>query len=146
VITVPSGELSAIARTTGIANISVSRPVPVPALLARVMLPGLPLIARSQAIQRRAAARPTADFPPVDGERRSRVWARASDGDGKTATAMLETPEGYTFTAESAVAAVEEVLAHPAPGAKSPGALLGADFALRVPGTRRTDAHVGAGV
>jgi short subunit dehydrogenase-like uncharacterized protein len=144
VITVPSGELAAASRTTGIANISVSRPVALSALVASVVLPALPLIARSPSIQHWAARRPSAEFAPVDRERRSRVWGRASDADGQTVTALLETGEGYAFSAESAVAAVEAVLADPVPGAHSPGTLLGADFALRIPGTRRVDASTGA--
>jgi short subunit dehydrogenase-like uncharacterized protein len=146
VITIPSGELSAVSRTTGIANVSVSRPVALPALLARVLLPALPLIASSQAVQRYAARRPPTELPSADPQRRSRIWARANDADGQTATTLLETTEGYAFSAESAVAAAEAVLSAPVPGAHSPGALLGPDFALRIPGTRRIDMRVGAEV
>jgi hypothetical protein len=63
----------------------------------------------------------------------------ARDADGREVTAWLETGEGYAFTAHSAVRAVEAVLADPVPGAHSPGALLGADFPLDIPGTRRFD-------
>ena len=91
-------------------------------------------------IAARARTNPTpSGLPDPDPARRSRVWAHATTLDGRGTTVMLEAGEGYTFTAESAVRAVEAVLAAPGPGAHSPGAFLGADFALNIPGTRRID-------
>jgi short subunit dehydrogenase-like uncharacterized protein len=142
VVAVPSGELAAVYRTTGVLNISVSRPLPLPPVVARAVLPALSVVARSRTIQSLVAKRQSTDLSPADPTRRSRVWARAASRDGQTAMAQLETGEGYAFSAESAVAAVEAVLADPLPGAHSPGALLGPDFALGIAGTRRVDARV----
>jgi short subunit dehydrogenase-like uncharacterized protein len=144
VVTVPSGELAAVYRTTAVPNISVSRPLSLPHVIARAALPALAVVAKSRALQAWVAQRPSNDLPPTDRVTKSRVWARAADPNGRTALAQLETGEGYAFSAESAVAAVEAVLADPVPGAYSPGALLGPDFALRIAGTRRTDAQVRA--
>jgi short subunit dehydrogenase-like uncharacterized protein len=146
VVTIPSGELAAIHRTTGVPNISVSRPLRLPHIVARIALPPLAVVAKSRALQAWVARRPSTDLPPADPATRSRVWAHAGDPNGQTALAQLETGEGYAFSAESAVAAVEAVLADPVPGAHSPGALLGPDFALRIPGTSRVDAQVTARV
>ena len=143
VIAVPSGELSAVYRTTGVPNISVSRPIPLPPAVARAVLPVLALVARSHLVQSWAAKRRSSNFPTADPARRSRVFGRAANAQGETVSAQLETGEGYAFSAESAVAAVEAVLADPVPGAHTPGSLLGPDFALRVPGTRRLDMPVG---
>jgi short subunit dehydrogenase-like uncharacterized protein len=143
VVAVPSGELAATYRTTGVANISVSRPVPLPPAMARALLPGLAVLARSRTLQRWVGNRPPSDRSHIDLDRRSRVWARAEGREGQIAIARLETGEGYAFSAESAVAAIEAVLADPVPGAHSPGALLGPDFALRIPGTRRIDIKAG---
>lgn len=129
-------------RTTGILNITVSRPSKLPSPVAGVLLPGLSVLARSHTVQRRAAAGTTGGTPPPDPTKRSRVWARAWESEGRSATATLEAGEGYAFSAQSAVSAVEAVLAPPDAGAFTPGALLGADFALRIPETRRDDAHL----
>ena len=57
-------------------------------------------------------------------------------GDGDLAvTATLETPEGYRFTAFSAVASVERVLQGTVPpGAWTPSRAFGADFVAGLPG------------
>lgn len=47
---------------------------------------------------------------PEPGGGHSRVWGRAADDDGSSATGELVTPGGYAFTARSAVAAVERLL------------------------------------
>jgi len=142
VLPVPTGELSAAYRTTGIDDITVSLPIGLPPPLVRLVAPLLGLLARSAAVQRRTASRPRRPLPPADPTRRGYVCARARAADGRELTAWLETGEGYAFTAASAVRAVEAVLAAAVPGAHSPGALLGADFVLDIPGTRRFDAPV----
>jgi short subunit dehydrogenase-like uncharacterized protein len=144
VVTVPSGELAAVYRTTGVPNISVSRPLALPHIIARAALPALAVVANSRALQAWVAQRRSTDLPPSNPATKSRIWAHGADPNGQTALAQLETGEGYAFSAESAVAAVEAVLADPVPGAYSPGALLGPDFALRIAGTRRVDAQVRA--
>jgi short subunit dehydrogenase-like uncharacterized protein len=70
---------------------------------------------------------------------RSHIWACALADSGQRFEAWLEMGEGYTFTACSAVRAVERVLAdHPA-GALSPAQALGADFVLDIPGVTRIE-------
>jgi hypothetical protein len=49
---------------------------------------------------------------------------------------VLETGEGYRAAAVAAVCALELQLHEPRLGALTPVQALGADFALRVPGTR----------
>src|SRR5262249_27096495 len=137
---VPTGELSAAYRTTGIPDITVWMPIGLPSGLVKLAGSALGILARSRTIQQRAASRPRTPLPAADPDRRTYVFARAGAADGRGVTVGLQTGEGYAFTAESAVRAVEAVLANPVPGAHSPGALLGADFALGVPGTRRIDA------
>ena len=70
---------------------------------------------------------------------RSFGWARATGPDGATAEAWLQTGESYAFTAAASIRAVEETLARSAPGAFSPAAAFGADFALTIPDTARID-------
>ena len=62
------------------------------------------------------------------------------DADGTTAQAWLQTGESYAFTSAASIRAVEEALTRSSRGAFSPAAAFGADFALTVEGTTRTDA------
>jgi short subunit dehydrogenase-like uncharacterized protein len=78
---------------------------------------------------------PTADERPAY---LSFGWARATGPDGTT-EAWLQTGESYAFTAAASIRAVEEALARSLSGAFSPAAAFGADFALTIPGTSRTD-------
>ncbi len=66
-------------------------------------------------------------------------WARAAGRDGATAEAWLQTGESYAFTAAASIRVVEETLAQSRPGAFSPAAAFGADFALSIPDTARID-------
>ena len=70
---------------------------------------------------------------------RSFGWARATSPHGATAEAWLQTGESYAFTAAASIRAVEETLTRALRGAFSPAAAFGADFALTIPGTSRTD-------
>jgi short subunit dehydrogenase-like uncharacterized protein len=59
---------------------------------------------------------------------------------GRQAVARLATPEGYTLTALTAVAAVAKVLGGSArPGFQTPSLAFGADFVLEIEGVRRED-------
>jgi len=66
-------------------------------------------------------------------------WARAAGRDGATAEAWLQTGESYAFTAAASIRVIEETLARSVPGAFSPAAAFGADFALTIPNTARID-------
>jgi short subunit dehydrogenase-like uncharacterized protein len=115
VMPLPTGDLEAAFQATGAADIT-----------AYAAVPGAP---SSQAIDTDAAALPAY---------RSYGWARATGPDG-TAEAWLHTGESYAFTAAASIRAVEEILARSPFGALSPAAAFGADFALTIPGTTRTD-------
>lgn len=135
----PLGDLAAAYRSTGIPDITVETTIDMPPSPARLLLPALQLVARSRTLRRRVAGRTGTSLPAADPDRRTYVRACASAADGRTAEAWLETGEGYAFTAESSIRAVEAVLAGVPAGAYSPGTLLGADFPLDIPGTRRLD-------
>ena len=64
-------------------------------------------------------------------------WARASSRDGLSQEAWLETAEGYAFTAESAVQALEALERSPCVGALTPATAFGTDFVLRLRGSVR---------
>jgi short subunit dehydrogenase-like uncharacterized protein len=112
----PTGDLEAAFQATGAADVTAYAAVP--------GAPG-PLAAGAGAAGRSAF--------------RSFGWARATSLDGTTAEAWLQTGESYAFTAAASIRALEETLARSPSGALSPAAAFGADFALTIPGTTRTD-------
>jgi short subunit dehydrogenase-like uncharacterized protein len=85
-------------------------------------------------LDRRYAGRPG---PDEEARRRGRVliWGRTVAVDGRQASGVLVTPEGYAFTAAAAVESVSRLLAAPpAPGAWTPSRAFGADLVEAVEG------------
>jgi short subunit dehydrogenase-like uncharacterized protein len=70
---------------------------------------------------------------------RTQIWARARDGQGREAQAWLSAPEAYQFTALSVVRSIERILDQNPKGAFTPAQVLGADFVLEIPETKRYD-------
>ena len=85
------------------------------------------------------APKPPGTEGPASPTDRSFGWAGATGADGTTAQAWLQTGESYAFTASASIRAVEEALTRSPHGAFSPAAAFGADFALTVEGTARSD-------
>ncbi len=115
IMPLPTGDLEAAFQATGAADITAYGAVP---------------------------AGPAGDHPapdPAPPAHRSFGWARATGPDGATAAAVLQAGESYAFTAAASIRAVEETLTRALHGAVSPAAAFGADFALTIPGTSRTD-------
>lgn len=71
---------------------------------------------------------------------RSYLWGEVKNQNGNTATARLTTPEGYTLTAMTALAAVEKVLKGNAPtGFQTPSTAYGYNFIMEIEGVVRED-------
>jgi short subunit dehydrogenase-like uncharacterized protein len=116
IMPVPTGDLEAAFQATGAADVT-----------AYAAVPGAP---SPQAADTDAGGLPA--YPSFG-------WARATSPDGATAEAWLQAGESYAFTAAASIRAVEETLARSPSGAVSPAGAFGADFALTIPGTSRTD-------
>jgi short subunit dehydrogenase-like uncharacterized protein len=130
------GDLVTAYSTTGIPNITTYFAMPASMVRARRVAGWLlrpPLLNKvARAIVGRAVKGPS---PAVRARARSRLWARAEDGQGRAVEARLVTPEAYALTALVAVRAVERLLAPEAPvGALTPAKAFGANFVLSVPG------------
>ena len=68
------------------------------------------------------------------------MWGEAIDDQDQRAISRMETPEGYSLTVETALAAVSRVLAGDfKPGFQTPALAYGADFILEFAGVIRTD-------
>lgn len=144
----PWGDVEMAYHTTGIPNITAYLAFP-PALVGLFALTGpvAGLLLKPAGVRRllgRAVDRlMTGPSEAARDQGRSWVYARVSRADGQHAEAWLETVEGYRFTAEAGVRAVERVLDGNMRGALTPAQAFGADFALEIDGTRRYDALPG---
>jgi short subunit dehydrogenase-like uncharacterized protein len=138
-MTIPWGDVSTAFHTTGIPNIRVySAASPRAIRRLRRLAPLLPLLGRRW-VKRRLQAWVGRRVPGPDEEARRTgrvyLWGRASAPDGTAVTATLETPEGYTLTALSAVECVRRVLGgQPGPGAWTPGRAFGPELVAGLPG------------
>jgi short subunit dehydrogenase-like uncharacterized protein len=139
ILPVPSGDLEAAYRATGIPNITAFIPFRRSAALLLPLLQwGLslrPIRGRLQAAVGKRGTRQPAN--QVDGQRTSYAWARATNQNGHQVEAWLELGEGYHFTAASSVRAVEHVRRDRPSGALAPAQAFGADFVLTIEGVRR---------
>jgi short subunit dehydrogenase-like uncharacterized protein len=143
-ITLPLGDLVTAWHSTGIPDIEVyfAAPAGLRALAVATRYAGSLL--GSEVVRRRltARARAGARGPSEEERRRGRgfVWGEVEDAEGRRATSRLALPDGYTFTAHAALAAVERALAGKAPaGFQTPGKVHGPDFVLDLAGVTRTD-------
>ncbi len=70
----------------------------------------------------------------------SLLWGEVTDSAGGRAVSRLQAPEGYTFTALSALLIARKVLAGAAKaGFQTPSSAYGADLVLEVEGVVRSD-------
>ena len=141
---VPWGDLAASYRSTGIPNITAYMVFPgYVAPLARITAPIGQALLSSKRV--RAGLNKLAEIlfkGPSEAHRtqsKAYMWAQASDGNGHSAGAWLETPEPYQLTALAGVRAVERTLADNPAGALAPAQAFGADFVLDIEGVRRFD-------
>lgn len=138
-MTIAWGDVSTAFHSTGIPNIRVYSGVP-PGRIKwlRRLRPLLPLLgtrAVKRALQSWVGRKVTGPDQRMRAEGRTYLWGEAADRAGNTATGTLELGEGYAFTAVSAVAAMERVLAGTvAAGSWTPSRALGAEFVAALPG------------
>jgi short subunit dehydrogenase-like uncharacterized protein len=138
-MTIPWGDVSTAYHSTGIPNIRVYSGTP-PSQIRRMkrLAPLLPLAGWGPV--KRLALRwvdkkVTGPSEQVRETARIHLWGEVRNAAGRIVTATLETPEGYRFTAASAVAAIERLLQGTVPpGAWTPSRAFGADFVTGIPG------------
>lgn len=144
VVPIPWGDLETAYHTTGIPNITtyMAMSAATVRLLPWLGPPTQQLLTFdtprrvAQSLVGRVVHGPTAE--QREGGRWF-VWACAGGSAGEQVEAWLETPDGYDFTARAVVAAVEQVGEAAPCGALTPACAFGADFVLRVAGTRRME-------
>lgn len=137
-MTIPWGDVSTAYHSTGIPNIRVYSGTP-PATIRKMkrLAPLLPLAGWKPVkrfAQRWVERKVTGPSEHARQTARVYLWGQARNAD-RSVVSRLETPEGYQFTAISAVAAMERVLQGTVqPGAWTPSRAFGADFVAALPG------------
>jgi short subunit dehydrogenase-like uncharacterized protein len=139
-VTIPWGDVSTAAWTTGIENIETYIPSS-PRAIARLqrlerwrgLLSTRPVQWWLKHAVNRAPPGPSAG---VRAATRTYVWGEARNSAGAIRTARVATANGYTLTMEAALAIVRRMLdAPPAPKYYTPSQIMGADFASELPGS-----------
>lgn len=146
----PLGDLLTAFHSTGIPNIQTFVAFPSKIVdsfhytwpATELLFPLLKKVFESSWVMRKADAFLDEKVHGADEERRRRgrsfVYAQVT-GKGESAEAWLETLEAYTLTAKAGVLAVSRVLEAQPRGAFAPSEVLGKDFILQIPNTRRLD-------
>jgi short subunit dehydrogenase-like uncharacterized protein len=141
---IPWGDVSTAFRTTQIPNIEVywSPPPGAPSWLARLLPLASTLLAGRAG---RALAPHVARLArgPSESERERGscvVWGEVTDAEGRSARAVLHTPDGYALTAEAAVLAASKLMnKEPGAGCVTPAMAWGSGLVLELGGVTRTD-------
>jgi short subunit dehydrogenase-like uncharacterized protein len=68
----------------------------------------------------------------------SLIWGRVRNEEGKTATARMSGPEGYTLTTHSALMIVNKILqGNYQPGYQTPASAYGENLVMEIPGMQK---------
>ncbi|MFO1517449.1 MAG: saccharopine dehydrogenase NADP-binding domain-containing protein [Lysobacterales bacterium] len=140
-MTIPWGDVYTAFVSTGIANIETYMTVP-PRTIARMRwLRHLRPLLGLAPVQRYLKGKVEAGTPGPSAQRRAEtgcyVWGEVGNARGDAARLALTTPNGYDLTATASVGIVQHLLrGGTAGGYYTPSQLMGADYILRLPGTR----------
>jgi len=141
VVTIPWGDVSTAFHTTGIPDIRVYTAVQPSAVKWLKASRHLGWLLRRRFVKQLLRAQVERKRPGPELEVRERssshVWGEAVAADGRRVAARMIGPNGYSFTATSAVAVAVRVLDGKAKaGFQTPAGLFGPDFALELGFTR----------
>jgi short subunit dehydrogenase-like uncharacterized protein len=137
-VTIPWGDVSTAYFTTGIPNIEVYVGMPETRITALRRLNWLGGLLRLGALQALLKSRVRAGGPDAAQRARSRtrVWGEAQAPSGETRSARIEVANGYDFTVQAAVGALQFMLEYAgAAGYRTPSQLLGRDYVEGLPGS-----------
>ncbi len=138
-VTIPWGDVASAYHSTGIPNIEVYAALPsrqrTTLRWSRYIAPLLGTGPVQHFLQGRVRGGTPGPSPEHRARGKSFLWGEVTDGAGERAVSRLETPEGYTLTAHTAVAAIEKVLAGDAPiGFQTPSNAYGSNFITAIEG------------
>jgi short subunit dehydrogenase-like uncharacterized protein len=141
-VTIPWGDVSTAYYSTGIPNIEVYAVMPKSALRGIKLTRYLGWLLATGPVQK-FLQKKIPQGGPSDQQRasgQSLLWGEASDGTGKSVQARLQTVEGYSLTALTALLIARRILRNDFKvGFQTPSMAYGADLIMDIQGTRRED-------
>lgn len=140
-VSIPWGDVSTAFHTTGIPNICVYTVLPMAVVKRIALLNRLaPILGLKpvQSILKRVAVSRVKELSATERQQAfTEVWGEVRNASGKAVTGRLTTPEGYTLTAESSLAAMQRILRGDIlPGVWTPAKAFGANFVTTLPGVK----------
>ena len=138
------GDVSTAFRTTGIPNITVYNILPQKLIDSMRVSNYLGFLFRTRFVKNiiinRIKKRPAGPDEKERNNSSSVVWGEAQSKAGGVHRAILNLPEGYTLTAQTAIKIVENILEKDPPvGTKTPAQVFGSGFILQLAGVTRKD-------
>lgn len=142
VMSIPWGDISTAYFTTGIPDIETYAGVTPKTYRLLKLQPLFNWLLRTSFMRKFIKKQINKRGPGPSDEMRNKatglVWGQVTNAAGKTASARLSGPEGYTLTYHSTLLIVQKVLRGvAAPGYQTPAKVFGEDFVLEVPGVKR---------
>ena len=142
-VTIPWGDVATAYHSTGIPNIEVYTIVPKSALKLMKLSRYLGWVLAAGPVQKYLQSK-IPPGGPSDEERakgKTLLWGEARDPEGNRVESRMQTPEGYTLTALTALLIAEKILTgNFSPGYQTPAKAYGPDLVLEIEGTSRSDA------
>lgn len=141
---IPWGDLETAYRATGIPNITTYMSYrPRMIRTVKTFSPLFPYLLAVKPVRRLiqwwVEKRITGPDEHLRQSGKSYIWAKATDKNGNSKEAWLETMEAYQLTAVGGVRCVEKIFEQHPVGALTPSQAFGADFVLEIEGTKRFD-------
>lgn len=143
-VTIPWGDVSTAYYSTHIPNIRVFTAVNERAIAIMKAFRYIGWFLKSDTIQNflKKKVKSTITGPKKEHREKTKsyLWGQVTNPAGQTATARLQTPEGYYLTAQTAVLAAELIADDKvSPGFHTPSMAFGPDFILQIEDVKRED-------
>ncbi|PEN12848.1 saccharopine dehydrogenase [Longibacter salinarum] len=144
VVSIPWGDVSTAYHSTGIPNVTAYTYLPNNAITLLRLSRYISWLLKWEPVKRVLEALVRMQPAGPDEDEREQgvtlVWGRATNDAGDEVTARLKGPEGYTFTAQTSVAAAQHVLDGGAtPGFQTPSTAFGSHFVRHFEGVEVLD-------
>jgi short subunit dehydrogenase-like uncharacterized protein len=144
-VEIPWGDVSTAYFTTKIPNIRVYNVLPAAMIktmrTSNYIAPLLKMRWVKNYLIKKIKAKPAGPSETERNEAQSFVWGEVKNNNGETKSALLELPEGYLLTAQTAVSIAKKIFQSTdnKSGYQTPAALFGADFILNFEKVKRKD-------
>jgi short subunit dehydrogenase-like uncharacterized protein len=142
VMSIPWGDVSTAHFTTGIPDIEAYTGISKNTYRILKLQPLFNWLLRTSFIRnfikKKINQRPAGPSHDMRSKAISLIWGQVKNAAGKTASARLSGPEGYTLTAHSTLIITKKVLeGNFKTGYQTPGSVYGEDLVMEIPGMKR---------